>query len=362
MVDTNYLNLVKILEHKTKINNYNGVQIIEKLIPDLNIDGELDPRVYKIINASSPTKKYKSDNEFIYHGINISELRSSMGWNNRDITSKEILSEYLTVIGKNGPIKVRKYTPKNLKDNAPCMIFIHGGGFIGGNVDVVENPCKALSDKANAVVISIDYRLAPENQFPKGLIDCFEVIKWVYSNSTKLKIKKDKICISGDSAGGNLAVACSLKDRDLKTNIIKYQALIYPVVTLDKKSVEQYKWSSNEYIFSNNKINQNINSSLDFIDIIKQLYVEDTAKPDNQYISPLLAKDLSNLPKTLIITAEYDFLRVQGEAFGKKLINAKVDTKIIRYRGMDHAFIDKCGIYPQAEDCLNEISKDIKSL
>ena len=316
LVDTNYLNLVKILEHKTKINNYSGVQIIEKLIPDLNIDGELDPRVYKIINASPLTKKYNSDNEFIYHGINISELRSSMGWDNRDITTKEILTEHLTVIGKNGPIKVRKYTPKNLKDNAPCMIFIHGGGFIGGNVDVVENPCKALSDKANAVIISIDYRLAPENQFPKGLIDCFEVIKWVYS----------------------------------------------PVVTLDKKSVEEYKWSTNEYIVSNNKINQNINSSLDFIDMIKQLYVEDTVKPDNQYISPLLSKDLSNLPKTLIITAEYDFLRVQGEAFGKKLINANVDTKIIRYRGMDHAFIDKCGIYPQAEDCLNEISKDIKSL
>ena len=362
MVAINYLDLVKILEHKAIINNCNGLEIIEKLIPDLNIDGELDPRVHEILNSPPLTSKHKSKNEFIYHGINISKLRSSMGWSNIDITTREILTEYLTVVGENGAISVRKYTPKKVKYNLPCMIFIHGGGFIGGNVDVVENPCKAISDKANAILISIDYRLAPENQFPKGLIDCFDVIKWVYNNSNKLKVNKDKICVSGDSAGGNLAVACSLKDRDLNTKMIKYQALIYPVVTLDKKSAEEHKWTTNEYIVSNNKINQNINSSLDFIDMIRQLYVEDNAKPDNQYISPLLAKDLSNLPKTLIITAEYDFLRVQGEAFGKKLFNSNVDTRIIRYRGMDHAFIDKCGIYPQAEDCLNEISKDIKAL
>ena len=362
MVDINYSNLVKILEHKTKINNYNGVKIIEKLIPDLDIDGALDPRVSEILNVPPLTNQDKSENEFIYNGINITEIRSGMGWDNKDITTREILTEYITVIGENGKIGVRKYTPKNIKYNLPCMIFIHGGGFIGGSVDVVENPCKAISDKANAIVLSIDYRLAPENKFPKGFIDCFDVIKWVYNNSIKLNINKDKICVCGDSAGGNLAAACSLKDRDLKTNMIKYQALIYPVVTLDKKSVEEYKWSTNDFIFSNNKINHNINSSAGFIDTIRQLYIEDNVKANSQYISPLLAKDLSNLPKTLIITAEYDFLRVQGEAFGKKLINSNVDTKIIRYSGMDHAFIDKCGIYPQAEDCFNEISKDIKAL
>lgn len=124
----------------------------------------------------------------------------------------------------------------------------------------------------------------------------------------------------------------------------------------------EWKYTCKDYIVSNNIINQNINSSLDFIDMIRELYLEENEKTNNQYISLLLAKNLSNLPKTLIITAEYDFLKVQGEAFGKKLINSNVDTKIIRYRGVDHAFIDKCGIYPQAEDCLNEISKDIKAL
>jgi len=361
-MDINYLDLVKILENKTKINNSNGVEIIEKLIPDLNINGALDPRVYEILNSPKFKSKYKSDNEFIYQGINISELRASMGWYNKDIAKREILTEYITVVGENGSIKARRYTPKDLDGNLPCIIFIHGGGFVGGSIDVVENPCRAISDKANAVVISIDYRLAPENQFPKGFVDCFDVIKWVYNNSSKLRVNKDKICVSGDSAGGNLAAACSLRDRDLKTNMIKYQALIYPVVTLDKKSTEDHKWSTNEYIVSNNKINQTINSALDFIHMIRQMYVEENERPDNKYISPLLAEDFSNLPKTLIVTAEYDFLRVQGEAFGKKLINANVDTRIIRYRGMDHAFIDKCGIYPQAEDCLNEISKDIKDL
>ncbi|MDD3224782.1 MAG: alpha/beta hydrolase [Clostridium sp.] len=360
MKNNNYSELVNILKNNSKIQKSNGVDIVIKEIPDLNEEGVFDPRVYKILTETK-TESNKEKNKFVFNGYPVGEIRQSMGWDNIDITTRQIHTEFKSIEGENGKIAIRIYSPLNI-EKVPCLIFFHGGGFIGGTVGVVENPCKAIADKANAVVISVDYRLAPENPFPKGLNDCFDVVKYAYNNSEQLKIDKDKICVSGDSAGGNLSAVCSLRDRNEKTNMIKYQALIYPVVILTNKKGKEYEWDISQYnIKDNNELITSKVTELSDTLMIEELYAMNESL-ENTYMSPLLENDFCNLPKTLVITAEYDFLRIQGEVYVKKLINAGVDARNIRYKGMDHAFIDKCGIYPQAEDCIAEIAKDIKSL
>lgn len=349
MKDAYYRELVKKLKENFKIINDNGIEIMIKEIPDKINDINLDPRVYK--EKSKVKKPIILENGYTYKDIPVEEMRLGMGWPNIDISNNVVTSEKLIPI-KDNSIRVKIYRPKYSIENMRCMIFIHGGGFFGGSVDVVENPCKLIAEKSGSVVISIDYSLAPEHKFPQGLNECHEVIKYVYNNANEFKIDKNKISIAGDSAGGNLALVCSIKDKCEKTNIIKYITLLYPLVNLDNSN-----WSASYYkIPKDDEITYKVIHSLkNSIEKIKILYLSSETEVNNPEVSPLLANDLSGLPKTLIITAEYDFLRIQGEELTKKLIKAKVDIEHIRYRGMDHAFLDKFGYYPQAEDCITEI-------
>lgn len=355
MEKNQYINLLENLNKNIRKENHNGLDILIKSVPDSNEEGVLDYRVY--LERSKPKKAVIDEENYMYESMPIGAMRKSMGWPNIDI-SNDVTVEYKKINGVN----VRVYYPSSLSDNMKCMIFIHGGGFWGGDLDVVENPCKAIADKANTVVISVDYALAPEAPFPNGLEDCLSVLKYVYNNSSEFNIDKEKICVSGDSAGGNLASVLSIIDRDLKTMMIKYTVLIYPVVTLSNKETEYYKWDINNYKITKNKesVEKSINSIKNVMGTIKKLYLRNGEKDDLENVSPLLAESLSGLPKTLVITAEFDFLRVQGEAYAKRLIESGVETKCIRYNGMDHAFLDKCGYYPQAEDCINEIAKYIE--
>lgn len=357
MKNKEYLNLVEKLSKNNKYENINGLNIIVKEIPDVDKDGVLDPRVYK--EKMKHKKAIVDSNNYMYKNIPVGTMRRGMGWPNIDI-SKDIIKTSKEIDG----VKVRVYTPGNNTNNRKCMIFIHGGGFFGGDLDVVENPCKAIADKANTVVISVDYRLAPENPFPSGLDDCFKVVKYVYNNSHEFNIDKEKITIAGDSAGGNIAAVCALRDRDLNMKIIKYTALIYPVVTLSNEENEYYKWNIDEYKISEDKeiLERVIKSLKGTIEIVNTLYLQENISSDNFEVSPLLIDNLRGLGKTLVVTAEYDFLRIQGEEYAKRLCNDGIEIRTIRYKGMDHAFLDKCGYYPQAEDCINEIVKDINSI
>lgn len=356
-----YEGLLKSLKTRTKIEKANGIDVFIKQIPDSDEDGIFDLRVFKILNEDN-NRVHENADIYQYKGYPVGQIRQSMGWDNIDITEGRVSTKDVVIQGENGYIPIRIYKPLKSKDKMTCLIFFHGGGFFGGSLDVVENPCKSIADKANCVVISVDYRLAPENPFPKGFVDCFDAVKYVYNNSEHLNINREKIAVSGDSAGGNLAIACALKDRNEKTNMIKYQALMYPVVILTNKEGSEYNWNISQYKIKNDdkRVTEAVLALKD-VSMVTDFYLQGQ-NPENPYVSPLLEKDLSNLPKTLILTAEYDFLRVQGEVFIKKLIDSGVNARNIRYNGMDHAFIDKFGIYPQAEDCINEIVEDLLKL
>lgn len=233
---------------------------------------------------------------------------------------------------------------------------------IGGSLKTVENPCKALAEKADAVVVSVDYRLAPEHAYPAGLTDCFDAVKWVFGHAAEIGVNPQQIAVCGDSAGGNLATVCAMMDRDRGSGMIKFQALIYPSVNMAGVQTEDFEWSIEQYTVHNHR--ELIIPALEGLkqggSFFQDMYLQKQTNPEHPYVSPLLADDLNGLPESLVIVAEYDFLRLEDEAYARKLFRSGVPTRIIRYSGMDHAFIDKIGLYPQAEDCMEEIAEAVK--
>ncbi|WP_078549573.1 alpha/beta hydrolase [Litchfieldia alkalitelluris] len=365
VVSKQYEELVCLVEARSEVKHESGIVKVIKHIPDVDISGDLDPRV--LANVIKQHEAHAGNSMPDFSSIKPENfpiaLRSAMGWPNKDVTKTEITTTYSEINGENGSIPIRIYSPESI-DFLPVVVFFHGGGFIGGTVGAVENSCKALAEKANLVVISVDYRLAPEHPFPAGLIDCFDAVTWVYEHAGELGVNRDQIAVCGDSAGGNLATVCALMDREKGKNMIKFQALIYPVVNLGKNSTEDFKWNLDQYVIEHHHeiIKGTVLALGEAGVLFNNLYLQGRAEISNPQVSPLFAENLSGMPETLMITAEYDYLRLEAEAYTRKLLRSGVKTKHIQYNGMDHAFIDKIGEYPQAEDCMNEIAKGLKAV
>jgi acetyl esterase/lipase len=364
-----YGELLRLLKARSSVIEDRGMEIEIKSIPDSapgpGMDGDLDPRVLKVLGNQRIGSLFP---ESIRTGsldpvtLDMGDIRASMGWPNMDVTAGGIYTEERAIPGTDRPIPVRIYSPGK-PARMPAVVFFHGGGFIGGTVKAVENPCKALAEKAGAVVVSVDYRLAPEHPFPAGLTDCFNVVAWVHAKARELDIDEKRIAVAGDSAGGNLSAACAIMDRDGKTGMIALQALIYPTLDLVCRPCEEYTWDLSEFnIRHHRELIEGIISAMrgDAV-LLSSVYLQgrDSADP---LVSPLYVPDASGLAPALILTAEYDALRLEAEAFARKLTKASVRTRLIRYRGMDHAFMDKIGLYPQAEDCIEEIAAEVRKL
>lgn len=356
---TQYASLVQRLESASDGIVISGVETIIKPVPDSEKSGDLDPRVFQVVSGyDAPDESVEESSPF-----NLEEVRASMGWPNRDVTTSDIKTEHHVIPHAEADIPIRLYRPA-VDETLPAILFFHGGGFFGGTLDTVENPCKALAEKANAVVVSVDYRLAPEHPFPAGLHDCFHAVEWVHTQAEKLNVIQDQIAVAGDSAGGNLATACCLMDRAQGTNWIHYQALVYPVVNLATVPTDDFEWKMEAYDIKQHHdlIRRIVLSLADPDSLMNDLYLQGKEEVTHPLVSPFFATDLKGLPPGLIITAEYDYLRLEGEAYARKLARDGVKTRLIQYRGMDHAFMDKVGDYPQAEDCINEIAKGLKEL
>ncbi len=227
-------------------------------------------------------------------------------------------------------IPVRVFIPK-ANPLPKVLIFFHGGGWVTGNIDSYTNVCANMANQTNHIVISVDYRLAPENPFPAGVEDCYYVTKEVFSTPEILNCKKEDITLIGDSAGGNLAAVVSLLARDRGEFLPQKQILIYPATYYDHSENSPYlsvHENGTDYIMTSKRIQ-------DYMD----LYVQNEEDRLSPYVAPILAKDLSNQPKTLIITAEFDPLRDEGEDYGRKLQHFGNDVEIYRAKDALHGFI-----------------------
>jgi len=261
-------------------------------------------------------------------------------------------------------IPIRIYTPAGVRksDPQPVFYYIHGGGFVAGSMDVVEEMCKLVVEKTGCAAVQVGYRLAPENPYPAGVDDCYAVLQWIYENAASFGGDPERICIAGDSAGGNYATVCAMRDRDDSTRNgtarkIKAEALLYPVVDL-AHSMENMQAARAVYEVSPKHAKildgmlDGMARSLGSPSMSEYLGVKDAEQP---YLSPLLG-NLAGMPPTIILLGEFDFLRIEDDRYAHKLNDAGVEVKLVRYKGLSHGFADQVGVTPQAEDALEEIS------
>lgn len=339
--------LIKAMNENSRFINEDGFYILVKPIPDPVKGTRIDRRIKYFDEYKRPKRL---GNPYVFAGEAVGDMRDNMGLLNLNLCKSNILMSKENINGVN----CRVYKKEGLKENLPCIVYIHGGAFIGGSLDVSENPCKLIAEGINGIVISVDYSLAPEKPYPLGLNDCRKVVEYIEENNFLYGIDKNKIGIVGESAGANLATIVANENSN-----IKFQGLVYPVVTFVEKN-PFFNWDIDLYEnpYKEEKIYNFINSLRNCEDLVQRLYIQRELDPRREDLSPIFNKNLSKAKKTLIAVSEYDYLRVQGEAYGKLIHKAGVETKIIRYEGVNHAFLDNLGIYPQAEDTINEIVKE----
>jgi acetyl esterase len=240
--------------------------------------------------------------------------------------------ENRTIPGHNGyPVPIRIYTPEG-KGPYPLLVFFHGGGFVVGDIESYDVTCRILARATGAKVVSVDYRLAPEHSFPAAPEDCYAAAAWVAEHAEELNGDASNLSVAGDSAGGTLSAAVSLMARDRKGPTIAKQILIYPVIDfhpLDKTSIyPSYTENAEGFGVTNTHMA-----------LFWDLYLENVEDRLHPYASPIRADDVSCLPPTLLLTAEYDVLRDEGEAYGQRLQKAGVPILAKRFAGMIHGFI-----------------------
>jgi acetyl esterase len=273
---------------------------------------------------------------------NVKLMRKMMGFDNTDIAGSRVTTTHISIPTQRGTVSGRVYKPAG--DDLPIMVFFHGGGWIGGSVDVVENICRAIADRAEHIVINVDYRLAPEHKFPAGLEDCFAAVEYAASRAQELGGDSSRIVVAGDSAGGNFATVCCLLAHQRGGPTISHQLLIYPGVDLSGAHQDEHGPQEDP-------------PAPDFGNFMTRQYVDDPSSLWDPRCSPWLIEDLSFMPAATIVSAEYCFLRDQGEDYGAKLAASGVPTRTIRYNGLSHAFLDKIGVWPQAEACIDDIAQ-----
>lgn len=246
-----------------------------------------------------------------------------------------------TFAGPAGSVPVRIYRAST-EAAQPALVYFHGGGWVIGSIDTHDATCRALAAGAGCTVVSVDYRLAPEAPYPAAADDCYAALEWVAAEAASLGIDPARIALGGDSAGGNLTAVVSQMARDRSGPSVCFQLLIYPVTDAD---------------FGRASYDENATGYLLETDAMKWFwghYVPDEARRSEPYASPLRAPDLAGLPPALVITAEFDPLRDEGEAYAAALEKAGVDTTLTRYDGMIHGFYAMGALVKGARDAVAE--------
>ncbi len=246
-----------------------------------------------------------------------------------------------SIPGPAGDLPVRVYTPSD-EAGLPVMIGIHGGGWVLGDLETEDASCRGLANRAGCIVVSVEYRRAPEARFPEPLNDCYAALAWVAGNASEIGGDASRIAVGGTSAGGNLSAAVALRARDEDGPELCHQVLFTPVVDCDFET-ESYRGCGEDYFLTRD-------SMIYFWDH----YIGADGDPAHPYASVLRAEDLSGLPPATIITVEYDPLRDEGEAYGAALAAAGVEVRVSRYDGMIHGFNLQPGKFDDGRRALNE--------
>lgn len=243
--------------------------------------------------------------------------------------------------GPAGSIPLRLYTPPG-PGPFPVVVFFHGGGWVTGDLDTADFRCRMLARWAECLVVSVNYRHAPEHPFPAAVDDAYAATCWATENAASLRADPARIAVGGDSAGANLAAAVALLARDRGMPPLIYQYLVYPVADAD--------FDRGSYV--ENALGNGLTRST--MAWYWDQYVPNPADRNNPLAAPLRATDLRGLPPALVITAEFDPLRDEGEAYAARLREAGVQVQLSRYDGMIHGFIAQTAEFDAARRAVEE--------
>ncbi len=246
--------------------------------------------------------------------------------------------------GEETSLKLRIYTPEG-QGPFPVMMWFHGGGWVLFNIDHYDSICTHLCHYAGIIVVSVDYRLAPEHRFPAAVNDCSLATRWILGNASSFGGDPGRVIVAGDSAGGNLAAVTSLRMRDSLAG----QVLIYPVTDYYEPETGSYRKFADDYALTRSDL-------FWFWD----KYIRSKGDVMNPEVAPLKATSLEGLPPALVMLAGYDPLYDEGLAYAEKLKAAGVPTKLIVHADMMHGFLSYLGIFPQAAKAVREIGEWVK--
>jgi acetyl esterase len=253
--------------------------------------------------------------------------------------------------GPAGELFVRLYRPLDAGDDAlPVLVWFHGGGFVIGSVDESDSDCRHLAVQAGIAVVSVEYRLAPEHPFPAAPDDCYAATAWVAAHAAELRVDASRLAVGGDSAGGTLATVVALMARDRGGPKIVFQLLVYPVADLASMETPSHHENAVGYFLTR--------SSMIWF---RDHYTPDASVRTDYRVSPLHAANLTGLPPAFVITAEFDPLRDEGEAYADRLRAANVPVVKTRYDGMIHGFFRMSAFFDGARRALQDAGDALRS-
>lgn len=247
--------------------------------------------------------------------------------------------------GPGGSLGLRIYTPQGCGP-FPIIVYFHGGGWVVGDLDTQDMIARGFAHGAEAVTISVDYRLAPENPFPAAIHDGWAALNWAAHNAASLNADSNRIAVAGDSAGGSLAAAMALRARDENGPTIRAQLLVYGACNYPSEE------TPSAIEFANGPI---LTSDDSFF--FWEQYLTDINDQNHPWASPYRAANHANLPAAMVLTAEIDPSRDASELYGEKMRQAGVDVEIRRYPGMIHGFLSWVGVIDSANSAMDEATQ-----
>ena len=260
-------------------------------------------------------------------------------------------SEDRWIDGVEGKILIRIYTPHEPAPGEllPILVFYHGGGFVIGSLDSYDNLCRAIANRTDCIVVSVDYRLAPEHKFPAAVDDALEAYQWVIDHAGELDGDAGRMAIGGDSAGGNITAVTAIGIRDEGYMAPLLQILIYPVAGGAPETPSHYEFAEGLLLTRA--------SILWFYD----QYLDRPEDATDPRFAPLLADDLSDLPPALVIVAGHDPLRDEGIAYADRLGQAGVEAELVNYEGMVHGFLSLADAVDQGKLAIDRVATALRT-
>ena len=271
--------------------------------------------------------------------------QSRVAFNGKPESIHSVVNKFIP--GPTADLPIRIYRP-NEDQNAPALVFYHGGGWVMNFIDIYDAAMHRLANQSGAVVISVNYQKAPEHPFPIPFDDCYATLIWAKEHAKELGIDPDRIGVGGDSAGGNLAAAVAIKARDESISL-SYQLLVYPCIARDFTTK-----SYNEYA-------TNFGLSTQAMKWFWEQYLQGNQHDDNSYAVPMRAKSLAGVAPSIVITAQYDPLVSDSENYCKKLLGDGAEVIYREFPGMIHGFFANVALTPSAHLALDFAAEEMAS-